>query len=495
MNLKRFLLIFCLGLWMAQPSIHSSESLYSSTIKFIEDSYSKLPSWPSLAGITAATGLGAYVYYNYQTPQSPSLSDNWALIDGKDLTLESLNIPSNFLWGAATAAYQVEGGICNTWTHYQDPSIQEPHNAGICCNSWNQLDADIACLKELGVKCYRFSLEWARIQPTQDTWDTQALEKYVKFCKKLKACDIEPIITLHHYTDPVWFMGKEGFSNATNIKYFISYVEKVYTALADADITYIITFNQPIGYAQKSYYTQTAPPYEKGNNEKVQTTIANLFQAHIESYDVIKNIAYKHDKQKPLISISHQYTQFNASQSLYYPINVLITSIAYSRYNTPFELFFLYGQGAQYIDFVALSYYCSMRFELTNSQAYTAQELCNKADKDFRIIDAQGFYNALLWAQQFEKPILVVENGIETDSDSKRMLFLNRYLWTLSQALEQGCNIIGYCYWSLLDNFEWSHEFDYHFGLFSVNREHCDFLRTLKYSGLYYKKIIANNSL
>ena len=417
----------------------------------------------------------------------------WEKIDAADLTTQKLaSIPQNFLWGAGTAAYQIEGGITNSWTHYRD-SDGKIHDAGTCCNSWNMLDQDIECLKQLGAKCYRFSIEWARLQPNnQNDWNQAALEKYVDFCRKLKAANIQPVITLHHYSDPIWFMEKDGFTKAENIAYFVAYVEKVYTALTDANIhiKYFVTFNQPGGYSQKSYSRLSAPPFEV-NKSKVSDALQNIFEAHVQSYKKIAKIAHNKEITKPMISISHQYTQTNAASGLYYPINLLISSFAHKVYNGSFENFFLYGIGKDYMDFVALSYYCSMRFELTNPTAYTADELKYKADQDTRIIDGDGFYDALVWATQFKKPIFVIENGIETDNHAKRMLFLNRYLSKMNDAMRDGINVIGYCHWSLLDNFEWTKGFDYHFGLFSVNRTDGSYARKIKLSGEYYRDIIS----
>ena len=418
----------------------------------------------------------------------------WHNIDTADLANQKLTfIPKNFLWGASTAAYQIEGGITNSWTFYPDQNGKK-HDAGFCCNSWNMLDQDIECLKEIGAKSYRFSIEWARLQQhNENNWNEAALETYVNFCRKLKAANIEPVITLHHYSDPIWFMQKDGFSDAENIKYFIAYVEKVYRALANLNVNYFVTFNQPGGYSYKSYKSKDAPPYET-NGSKESATLQNLFQAHVQSYKKIAQIAQEKTVKKPLISISHQYSQMHVASGALYALSLIISTIAYKLYNGPFENFFLNGEGKKYMDFVALSYYCPKRFNGTYPFAYTQEELKLRYDNDLRFIDGDGFYDALVWAQQFKKPIFVIENGIETDSHAKRQLFLNRYLSKMNEAMRDGINIIGYCYWSLLDNFEWTKGFDYHFGLFSVNRKDGSFTRKIKLSGQYYKDIIACNS-
>lgn len=485
MFIKKIALLICLALGSFQQPIFTSAD--NTNVKILAAS--------------AIAGGTAYLYRNHLLEKAASEKflrlNPWEKIDTADLTTQKLDsIPSNFLWGASTAAYQIEGGIKNSWTHYKDQN-GIIHDAGACCNSWNMLNEDIKCLKQIGAKCYRFSIEWARLQPDNEQgWDEAALEKYVDFCRKLKAAHIEPVITLHHYTDPIWFMEKDGFTKAENIKYFIAYVEKLYTALADAnvEIKYFVTFNQPYGYTYKSYGSKQAPPYET-NAAKESAALDNLFETHVQSYKKITEIAQAHHVAKPLISISHQYTQMHAASGVLYALNqYVICPIAYKKYNGSFESFFFKGEGKNYMDFVALSYYCSMRFQFKNNEAYTEDELKYAFDRKNRIIDGDGFYDALVWASKFKKPIFIIENGIETDVNGKRELFLNRYLCKMNDALRDGINVIGYCHWSLLDNFEWTKGFDYHFGLFSVNREDGSFARTLKPSGLYYKNIITCNS-
>lgn len=467
-----------------QPILESSNKSYSTGSKIL--------------AISAVTAGSFYLLRNHLLEKEKAENllgiNPWEKIDAADLTTQKLDaIPQGFLWGAGTAAYQIEGGITNSWTYYPDQNGTK-HDAGKCCNSWEMLDQDIACLQKLGAKSYRFSIEWARLQQhNENEWNEAALERYVDFCKKLKAANIQPVITLHHYSDPIWFMEKGGFTKAENIQYFVDYVEKVYTALANVHVKYFVTFNQPSGYSYKSYKSKDAPPYET-NGSKESATLKNLFQAHVQSYQKIAAIAQAKEITKPMISISHQYSQMHVASGALYALSSLISTIAYKMYNGPFESFFIQGEGKEYMDFVALSYYCPKRFNGTYPFAYTQEELKVKYDKDLRFIDGNGFYDALIWAQQFKKPIFVIENGIETDSDAKRQLFLNRYLSKMNDALRDGINVIGYCHWSLLDNFEWTKGFDYHFGLFSVNREDGSFTRTLKPSGLYYKNIIALNS-
>ena len=493
---KKYTLTAMLFLYVLQ-SYQSTKA--SETIKSILPK--QLPSAQTLGTGIILSSAAAYAYYAYKQEPFEKYSSQkfyninpWEKIDSADLTKQKLEyIPQNFLWGAATAAYQIEGGITNSWTHYPDKDGKK-HDAGTCCDSWNKMDEDIQCLKQLGAKAYRFSIEWARLQQhNENEWNEDALEKYVDFCTKLKAAHIEPVITLHHYSDPIWFMEKGGFTKSENIKYFIAYVEKLYTALANLHIKYIVTFNQPGGYSYKSYKSQDAPPFET-NGPKESACLQNLFQAHVQSYKKIAEIAQTKKLAKPNISISHQYSQMHAASGALYPLSLLISNIAYKIYNGPFESFFITGAGKNYIDFVALSYYCPKRFNGTYPFAYTPEELKVKYDNDLRFIDGDGFYDALVWAQKFNKPIFAIENGIETDDHAKRILFFNRYLSKMNDAMRDGINVIGYCHWSLLDNFEWTKGFDYHFGLFSVNRENGSFARTIKTSGVYYQDIIACNS-
>ncbi len=438
---------------------------------------------------TALAGAGTAAIYASVQPQYSFTLPQEAFKDKKSY---ELHLPKSFAWGAASSAYQSEGGLAqSSWTHYKTKEGQI-HDAGPCLDSWNRLDEDIACLEKLGVTTYRFSIAWERIQATENSWDERAVQKYVNFCKTLQEHNIKPIITLHHYSDPIWFMEKGGFSNPENNHYFIHFCEKVVAQLAP-HCTYFLTFNQPVAYAIKSYQQGMMPPYETSgaaliSETKASKTAANILHMHTQLYERLKKL---HPNLQ--ISITHQYVQCLCYNS-FNPLDQIIARIADKLTNQTFTDFFKDPVHNKTLDFMALSYYCPLRFSGTHPFSFYPEEVKLQSEQNFRHISAWGFYDALVWAQQFNKPIFVVESGFPTATCEKRITFLQHYIYALDQAITAGMNIIGYCYWALLDNFEWTEGFKTQFGLFSVDRDH-DCKRTIKPSGIYYADVISTNSL
>ena len=146
----------------------------------------------------------------------PEPHEDWSKIN-----LEEVRFPSGFSWGVATASHQIEGNNYNNWSEFEKERNKE--QSGIACNHWNRWENDHQLLLELGVNSYRFSIEWSRIQPTEDDWDEDAIAVYSKMVDSLIGMGIEPVITLHHFSHPVWFENLGGFYKRSNIKYFQKY--------------------------------------------------------------------------------------------------------------------------------------------------------------------------------------------------------------------------------------------------------------------------------
>jgi beta-glucosidase len=147
----------------------------------------------------------------------------WEKINTTDIAF-----PSGFIWGSASSALQVEGNTTNSWwTEWENsvdadgkPRIDE--KAGIACDHWNRYKEDIKIMKELGLTAYRFSVEWSKIEPEEGKFDQEALDHYAAVCKELVRNGIKPVITLHHYTEPIWFFKKGSFDNPKNIPNYMT---------------------------------------------------------------------------------------------------------------------------------------------------------------------------------------------------------------------------------------------------------------------------------
>ena len=166
----------------------------------------------------------------------PDIEWDWDTIDTKDI-----HFPSNFAWGTATAAHQVEGNNTNNnwyqWEHsFDEDGNSRIHNAdksGIAVDHWNRYSDDITLMQNIGVNHYRFSVEWSRIEPIEGNYDLDALLHYRKICEALIDANITPVITLHHFTHPIWFEEMGAFEDDRNIDYFLRFSELVFTELMD----------------------------------------------------------------------------------------------------------------------------------------------------------------------------------------------------------------------------------------------------------------------
>ncbi len=459
----------------------------------------------SAAGITA---LGYLVYHYATTPTQPEIT----VIN---LSEKKFNFPKNFAWGIATASTQnEEDSLNNGWsTSYlqskNKSDIPSPHAA---CKSWQAWQDDIEKVAHLGVNSYRLSIEWSRVQPTIDTFDQTAIDHYIEICKALRAKNIAPMICLHHYSDPIWFLQAQGFAQEKNIQLFIQFCTKMHQALRPYVQDWII-ISQPAAYAIKGYGQAMQPPFIQNMNLSEQVML-NLFKAHIAVYDAFhQEYNRTHIGYQPNIGLCHQITQMQP-YTQYNPFDHLIATFADRTYNKALLRFFTTGhfrglkplidlayipQAPKKFDFFALSYYCPKSFNGTSAITPKAAITHQTADIS-RIIDKQGMYDAVVQASQLGKPVYVVESGIDPIDDNQRILLLNSYLSAIAQAIDDGYDIRGYYHWTLMDNYEWSKPRDSsHFGLYKnrvINDAgdlHPDYKNhdiMLKESGKYYKKLI-----
>ncbi len=460
-------------------------------------------------------GLGAASYFGYHYATTPLHPD----IQVIDLAYHQAHFPKNFTWGIATASSQnEEDSKNNSWTdnylaHKKKSDMFGPKAA---CKSWSQWQDDIEKAAYLGVTGYRLSIEWSRIQPTADSFDQTALDHYIQICKALIEKKIQPMICLHHYSDPIWFLDMGGFAQEDNIEIFTQFCNKIYQALCPYVEQWIV-ISQPCAYALKAYSQAMQPPFIK-NGSLAEQVMLNLFKAHIKIYDMMHNAYNKSNiGLSPKVGLCHQITQMQA-YTPYSPLDHAVATAADRMYNKSLLRFFTTGHfrclkplfdiayiptAPQKFDFFALSYYCPKSFTRTKAVAPKSQSSHLTADLS-RVIDKQGMYDAIVQASQLGKPVIVVESGINPTDENQRILLLNSYGSAISQAIFDGYDVRGYYYWTLMDNYEWAQPFDYsHFGLYKnrvinadgdLDPKFTDHHAMLKPSGTYYKNIIQRQS-
>lgn len=417
-----------------------------------------------------------------------------------------------FMWGSATASHQIEGHCTNNnWYQFESAvdawgkqRILNGQKAGICCDSWNLYKQDTQLMKELSLNSYRFSVEWSKIEPQQGVFDENALDHYEQVVDDLLANGIEPMITLHHFTNPIWFEDKGAFLQDDSPQTFVKFAEKVVQRLAPK-VKMWCTINEPAIYAVLGYFVAEFPP-ALVDAKKMGIVYKNLLLAHTLTYKMIKKI--RPDAQAGMavhVAICDPYNSWNI-------VDILISRILNKNLNELHLDYMVNGRfdfsmpgmasekysGAEKdcFDFVGLNYYRNQFRKFQPFDKDMFKEVAKSPEEDLTDmgweIYPEGLYRSLKMIKRYtSKPIYITENGIADEKDIKRAKYIEDHLIVINKAIADGYDIRGYYYWSLLDNFEWAHGFQGKFGLYSVD------LNTRKRS-LYpgsrkYREIIEEN--
>jgi len=211
----------------------------------------------------------------------------------------TLKFPDKFFWGCSTSSHQIEGNTKNDWSEWEKSPERlahltknnlphEDYISATASNSYEMQNADIACLKELGVNSYRFSIEWSRIEPEEGKFDQAEIDNYLNLIKKLRAHHIEPFVTLWHWPIPIWLRDLGGWESSDMPKYFARFSEFVIRNLNE-EVNFWITLNEPEVYAHNSFLTGQWPPQKK-NPLKLFRVLKNLIRAHKTVYEIAKKI-------------------------------------------------------------------------------------------------------------------------------------------------------------------------------------------------------------
>jgi beta-glucosidase len=398
-----------------------------------------------------------------------------------------ITFPKNFLWGTATSAYQIEGGITNDWSQWErSPArLKALMNKGksstdyICdqaADSYKRYAEDVALAASLNNNAIRFGLEWARIQPEPDTWNASAIEHYRRVLKECKKHKLKTFVTLWHWTNPLWLAEYKYWEGKKTVDKFAEYTEAMVKELG-ADVDFWITINEPLLMASKGYLIGEYPPNKK-NPLKFFKVVDNLAKAHNQAYKII----HEHfpNAEVGLTMLSNYFGQAH-------PWNPLEKIIAKTCLYATNDLFL--NKTKDHLDFIGLDYYKWNRI-------VWYPPFKNNPNSEGSMgwgIYPPGIYHILKYLYRYKKPIYVLENGTADAEDKHRADFIKQHLLWLHKAIEEGVDVRGYFHWSLLDNFEWAHGYEPKFGLFEVDR--LTFERKKRPSAEYYGEVCKNNGL
>jgi beta-glucosidase len=427
----------------------------------------------------------------------------------KYINKENTGTYNNFLWGVSTSAFQIEGYVQNDMTEWENAGKFRQNGLNPkyrnAVQHWKHWSTDFDLLKDLGVNSYRFSIDWARIEPQPGKFDESSIQQYGKMIDRLLQLGIKPMLTLHHFTHPVWFHDTCPWHLSSSIQYYTRFVETIMKSFGDK-IQLYITFNEPLVWALAAYGDGKFPPGEK-DITKMALVLKHMLQAHKEAYQIIKK--YQSAAQ---IGIAHNFIIFQPERS-WYLLDRGITFLINRFYNFVFLDAFQKNQLKiilpfiirfqeslmldDCIDFWGINYYYRMhlrsQLRLSKPMEFKFHNRSGEGLSDLGWENySRGLWEILKWVKRANKPIYITENGLADSQDRHRTAYLKNHLSITEKAIKNGIPIKGYFHWSLLDNYEWLVGKEGKFGLYEVDYEN-NFERKIRKSGQYYSNYIRKN--
>ena len=390
--------------------------------------------------------------------------------------MPELSFPEPFLWGTATAAHQIEGGNVNNdwWAMEHDPTSGCLDVSGDACDSFNRYPEDIALIADLGLGAYRFSLEWSRIEPEEGEFSTVALDHYRRMAATCHEHGILPVVTFHHFTHPRWLAAQGTWEAPNAPDLFARYCEKVTAHLGDL-IGMACTINEPNVVATMGWRMGLFPPRVRDRTRR-DVVNAAMVSAHRKAIDVIRSGPGDFP-----VGITVSMTDFQLEPGGEEWIE---------RLRKPNEDVFLEATGGD--DFIGVQTYTRMRVGADG--ALPAEDGVRTTQMGYEVWpEALGATIRRATEVTGGLPVYVTENGIGIDDDPLRIEYVTRALAGVGECLDDGIDIRGYFYWSLLDNFEWVLGYGPTFGLVEVDRE--TFERTAKPSAAWFGGVARANGL
>ena len=306
---------------------------------------------------------------------------NWEQVDTMQPSELAAKIPPQFLFGTATSAYQTEGAIgcpASNWAKWETDAITknlhkkptgQPYDpSGVACDSRHFYEKDIACLQELGVNSYRFSVDWSRIEPQRGVINQDALDHYEMLCEQLLKVGIKPVVTLHHFSHPQWFEECGAFEKEENIPLFVQFCELVFKRLGDK-VALWCTINEPTVMLTQGYVRGVFPPGKSGISgmRLGWKALNNMLKTHCEVYKALKQLPGGDIAQ---IGFAHGYLIFKNFHGWKSPAKLLIESgvatlctWAMSANNYVIN-FFAKDENKRYLDFIGINYYSDVFLRL-----------------------------------------------------------------------------------------------------------------------------------
>ena len=404
------------------------------------------------------------------------------------------SFPGDFLWGVAGSGHQTEGDNVDsdTWfaehvspTVFKEPSLQ-------ACDSWVRWREDIDLAAGMGLNAYRFSVEWARVEPVEGTVSEEALDHYEAVVDECLARGLAPVVTFNHFTSPHWFAMRGGWLDPEAPALFARYCDLLMARFGDR-IAVAVTMNEPnlarlltwlqlpdfvrdLERATLAAASEAAgvPRYRLSNvmlPEEMDAIADGMTAGHVAARAAVK-------ARRPDLPVGLSIAIID---------DVVVGDDASVRDRKRAEVYQRWLELARDDDFVGVQNYERVPYDGNGAVAPPAGATLNQMGTAIEPLSLAG---AVRYAHELAGvPVLVTEHGMASDDDTLRATFIEPALEGLLEAMSDGVPVLGYCHWTLLDNFEWIFGYDFHYGLHEVDRE--TFARTPKPSAGVYAAYVA----
>jgi beta-glucosidase len=423
--------------------------------------------------------------------------------------MAELAFPPGFLWGTATAAHQVEGGNSNSdwWAWELKPGTPCKEPSGAAIDHYNHYGRDVETLAGLGFNTYRFSVEWARIEPSEGVFDETQLEHCRRMVAAVRNCKLVPMVTLNHFTLPIWVAKQGGWLAEATPALFERYVRRAVEALGEA-VDWYCTINEPGVVAFGGYMGALGFPPGARGLANWKRAARGLIQGHRRARAAVKEF-----RPGAHVGQTHSMQEWESNAGGR-------PAMEYARRMGED----IYLEASKEDDFVGVQTYTRARLDMPRPIGWLAKaalavdpieklvvsQTVGRQTGGNPTVDARDGIRRTQMGYEFRpeavaatvrraaellpgKPIVVTEHGVATANDAERVEFITEGLKALHAVLGEGIPLRGYVHWSAFDNFEWALGYAMQFGLIAVDRATQE--RTPKRSARFLGGIARANYL
>ena len=419
-----------------------------------------------------------------------------------------LSLPPEFLMGTATAGLQIEGGPArNQWYRWADEGhIKDGSHPVRADDHWNRMREDVGLLRELGCRTHRMGIEWSRIEPEEGVFDTAAIEHYREELELLREAEIVPLVTLHHFTNPLWLEDDGGWLDERIHDRFARYVRRVVEAYGDL-VSDWVTINEPNVYLIQGYVYGDWPPGHTSVGEYLRGA-PQMMRAHLVAYRTIHELAERYGREAR-VGVAHHLRLFDPAGSVLTPLlsaalerlvqGIFLEGMTTGRLRFPLSGRLPEASGlARCSDFLGVNYYTRdlVHAALKPLQLFTRLEVpagAPRNDLGWEIYPL-GLSRLIrtVW-NRYHLPIWITENGTCDAEDRFRAAYIADHLTRVAELIRGGLPGARSSHWTLMDNFEWVEGESARFGLYEVDYETQE--RRLRASGELYREICRTHSI